>query len=83
MKENVFQGRIVDDRPQGFDHLLSVRVDTEDGADARLHVRIPHPVFVRLELAPGQKRTFAVKPSSIHILPATGDKLEDESPDVD
>lgn len=81
MKENVFQGRIVEDRPQGFDHLLSVRVETEDGEGASLQVRIPHPVFVRLELAPGQERTFAVKPSSIHILPATPDKPEDEGPE--
>lgn len=76
MKENLFTGKIVEDRPQGFDHLLSVELETVDGEAENVYVRIPHPVFVKLELAPGQERTFAVKPGAIHILPASDDSRQ-------
>jgi molybdate transport system ATP-binding protein len=69
LEANLLQGTIVEDRPRGFDHLLVVHVKTENDSNVRMDARIPHPVFVKLELALGQERTFSIKPSSIHVFP--------------
>ncbi len=70
MDENLLEGVIVDDRPQGFDHLVTVALQPEAPGERRLSVRIPHPIFLRLQLAPGQRRTLAIKPSSLHVFAA-------------
>lgn len=69
LNENLLHGTIVEDRPRGFDHLLVVRIETGHDSEASVDVRIPHPVFVKLQLQVGQERMFSIKPSSIHIFP--------------
>ncbi|MEE9216714.1 MAG: ABC transporter ATP-binding protein [Anaerolineales bacterium] len=63
---NSFPARLVKDEPQGADHLLQFEIN-----DQRLDVRVPHPEFMKLELATGQERTLTVDSESIHIVPDT------------
>jgi hypothetical protein len=70
LSDNLFHGTIIEDRPQGFDHMLVVRIKTEKESDATMDVRIPHPIFIKLQLGVGQERMFSIKPSSIHVFPA-------------
>lgn len=70
LDENIVEGQIVADDPQGFDHRLTVVVPSGSGEQSQiLHVRLPHPVFLRLELAVGQQRRVALKPNTIHVFP--------------
>jgi molybdate transport system ATP-binding protein len=70
--QNIVSGVIAADEPQGFDHLLTVCLMTQDAADGPiLYVRLPHPVFLRLELGVGQRRLLSLKPGVIHLFPAS------------
>ena len=68
MAENQLKGTIIGDDPQGLDHNLTVDVEGPAGqASDQLHVRLPHPVFLRLDLAIGQRRALAIKADAIHL----------------
>lgn len=66
--ENLVPGTIVADDAQGFDHHLSVAVEGKDGlSSVLLSVRLPHPVYLRLELAVGQQHQLALKADAFHV----------------
>lgn len=65
LRENRFQGLILEDYPQGFDHMVSLSC----GPERTLTMRIPHPIFVKLDLKVGETRPLAVKSTSFHIFP--------------
>ena len=62
-----FDARLVEDQARGFDHLLTFRVDQSSASLADLIVRVPHPIFLRLRLRPGDTRTLAVRPDTVHM----------------
>jgi molybdate transport system ATP-binding protein len=66
-----FEAQLVEDEARGFDHQLTFRVDQPSDVRADLIVRIPHPTYLRLHLKPGDMRTLAVRPNTIHVF-ATG-----------
>lgn len=61
---NMMEVNIVEDRSQGFDHLICTQLVEQP--EKQLLVRIPHPVFLRMELAVGDRRRISVRPSAIH-----------------
>lgn len=66
--DNTVPGEIIADDAQGFDHDLTVAVDSPAGTNrARLRVRLPHPVYLRLGLAVGQRHLLALKANTIHV----------------
>ncbi|NIS82827.1 MAG: ATP-binding cassette domain-containing protein [Anaerolineales bacterium] len=67
--ENLLRCVIVDDRAQGFDHLLTVVVQHRQSSGKKLLIRMPHPIYLGLGLATGQERTIFIEPSSIHLFP--------------
>lgn len=69
LEDNSLSCVIVEDRAQGFDHLLTVVVQPRRSSGKKLLVRLPHPLFLRLGLTTGQDRTIHIKPSSIHLFP--------------
>lgn len=74
---NVIEGVIEADEPQGFDHMLRVRVITQNPDDGPiLYVRLAHPVFLRLELGVGQRRRLSLKPEVIHLFTSRPDQRE-------
>lgn len=67
---NRMRAVIVDDEPFGLDHLLQARlVDAAAEQAPIIYVRMPHPVFLRLDLHVGDERVLAVSPSVVHIFP--------------
>lgn len=67
--QNLLHGVIVEDKAQGFDHLLAFAIQSSERNDQHLYVRIPHPVYLKLNLTLGEKRVLSIKPSSFHIFP--------------
>jgi molybdate transport system ATP-binding protein len=61
---NLMEVEIVEDRSQGFDHLICTQLLGQP--DQQLLVRIPHPVFLRMELAVGDKRRISIRPPAVH-----------------
>jgi molybdate transport system ATP-binding protein len=60
--DNLLQGVITGDAPQGADHLLAVELEGET-----LSVRVPHPEFVELGIAVGQIRGLVIRPDAFHL----------------
>lgn len=71
LRSNLLEGIITEDRAQGFDHLVVMSIDCPHGENGRLLARIPHPVFLRLQLAVGERRRISIRPGSIHAFPTT------------
>jgi molybdate transport system ATP-binding protein len=65
--ENILPVRIIDDVDMGLDHRMTVAVDTQLEEEPTLEIRISHPIFLRLKLAVGQKRSIAIPSSTIHV----------------
>jgi molybdate transport system ATP-binding protein len=61
---NLMEVEIVEDRSQGFDHLVCTQLVGQPGK--QLMVRIPHPVFLRMNLAVGDRRRISIRPAAIH-----------------
>jgi ABC-type sulfate/molybdate transport systems ATPase subunit len=61
---NLMEIEIVEDRSQGFDHLVCTQLVGQP--EKRLMVRIPHPVFLRMNLAVGDRRRISIRPPAIH-----------------
>ncbi len=67
--ENVLEGRVTSDQPQGYDHLLGFEVEGGPVPGNRLMIRIPHPVLVRLGLGVGVRRFLAIRQEAVHVFP--------------
>lgn len=61
---NLMEVEIIEDRSQGFDHLICTQL--VDQPEKQLVVRIPHPVFLRMALAVGDQRRISIRPPAIH-----------------
>jgi molybdate transport system ATP-binding protein len=70
IEENVFAGVVVEDQALGFDHLVTIALRESGPEPLRIQARIPHPVFLRLALHPGDQRRISVKPENIRLFPA-------------
>ncbi|HKZ55154.1 MAG TPA: ABC transporter ATP-binding protein [Anaerolineales bacterium] len=77
IKENSLSAVVAEDQPLGFDHLLALDLTPTSPSGARLLVRIPHPIFLRLELAVGQERVLSIKPTSFHAFPSGSSSRSD------
>lgn len=62
-----FEGRITVDQARGFDHQLTFSITAPASEEAELIVRIPHPIFLRMDLQLEAVRTLAIRPSVVHI----------------
>jgi molybdate transport system ATP-binding protein len=67
LEDNLMQVQIIEDRSQGFDHLVCTQI--EDQPEKQLLVRIPHPVFLRMQLQVGDRRQISIRPPAIHWIP--------------
>ena len=65
--ETRFEATLVSDAPQGMDHKLRFVLNPDASPEMGVEVRLPHPVFLRLGLKIGERRTLAVHPRAIHI----------------
>jgi ABC-type Fe3+/spermidine/putrescine transport system ATPase subunit len=65
---NTFQGSLVKDLAQGYDHLLTFTLSPQKEPGAQLMVRIPHPIFQKMALVVGQERYLSIDPADIHII---------------
>lgn len=65
--ENIIPVRITSDDDMGLDHRMILLVETDSDTKPTLEVRISHPIFLRLQLAVGQRRRIAIRPASIHV----------------
>lgn len=71
LEENLLEAAILEDKPMGFDHLVTLAVESSVPLESRtLHMRIPHPIYLKLELALGETRMLSIKPTSFHVFPA-------------
>lgn len=66
--ENQVAGQIVEVSPEGYVYRLRFRPDVWAGRDDLIIV-LPSLAFDRLGLAIGQRRTVAIAPDQIHLLP--------------
>jgi molybdate transport system ATP-binding protein len=64
LEYNLMDVEIIEDRSQGFDHLICTQV--LDQPDMQLLVRIPHPVFLRMQLDIGDHRQISIRPPAVH-----------------
>lgn len=64
LEENLMDVQIVEDRSQGFDHLVCTQL--LDQPEMQLLVRIPHPVFLRMKIKVGDQRQLSIRPPAIH-----------------
>ncbi len=69
IEENVLAGVVVEDQALGFDHLVTIALRDSGPEALRIQARIPHPVFLRLALHPGDRRKVSVKPENIRLFP--------------
>jgi molybdate transport system ATP-binding protein len=70
IRENILDGRIVGDISRGTEHLVFFQVDQTPGfPSVNLEILLPHPVWVRLNLAIGKPEQVSLKKGAIHILP--------------
>ncbi len=67
-RPNTLVGRVVEDRPLGQDHLVTFAVETPPGEVLTLQTRLPHPIALKLGLAPGAQRKLGIDPQSLHII---------------
>ena len=67
MGDVFFDAQLVEDQARGFDHQLTFRVNQPMEPEADLIVRVPHPIYLRLQLQPGDKRVLAIRPDTVHI----------------
>jgi molybdate transport system ATP-binding protein len=72
VQENLLEGKLVCDRAHGFDHQVTIALGAPEDEPLRMSARIPHPVFLRLNLQIGDRRQISVKPESIHVFPVEG-----------
>lgn len=63
--ENQLRGSVIEDRPMGFDHLLTIVPEAHP--QLRLQLRIAHPNFLKLQVRLGETRVLAIDPQSIHL----------------
>jgi molybdate transport system ATP-binding protein len=63
---NLFKGILVEDIPQGLDHLLTFQIHNTEGGRARLIVRVPHPEFITKNITQNEFCWLIVEPSEIH-----------------
>lgn len=66
LEDNLMNVQIIEDRSQGFDHLICTQV--LDQPNKQLLVRIPHPVFLRMQLKVGDQRQISIRPPAIHCI---------------
>jgi ABC-type molybdate transport system ATPase subunit len=69
IRENLLEGRVIGDQALGFDHQVKIALGPAERELLGISARIPHPVFLRLNLRIGDRRQVSVKPESIHIFP--------------
>lgn len=62
-----FQGQLLSDQAMGFDHQLTFQINHPHETSQVLIVRVPHPIFLRLQLRIGDERTLAIRPETIHV----------------
>jgi molybdate transport system ATP-binding protein len=67
LEDNLMEVEIIEDRSQGFDHLVCTQI--VDQPEKQLLVRIPHPVFLRMQLRVGDRRQISIRPPAIHWIP--------------
>lgn len=72
IQENLLEGRVIRDQALGFDHQLTIALGPPERELLQVNARIPHPVFLRLNLRIGDRRQVSVKPESIHLFPLGG-----------
>jgi ABC-type sugar transport system ATPase subunit len=71
IQENLLSGKLIYDQPMGFDHLVTIQIETQTASLLQLEMRIPHPIFSKLDLALGEIRSISIKPSSFNLYPTT------------
>lgn len=72
IEENVLDGVVIEDQALGFDHLVAIALKGKERDTLRIQARIPHPVFLRLALRPGNLRQISVRPENIRLFPPQG-----------
>ncbi|MGD8603576.1 MAG: ABC transporter ATP-binding protein [Anaerolineales bacterium] len=66
LEENLMEVELIEDRSQGFDHLVCTQLIGQP--EKQLLVRIPHPVFIRMQLSIGDRRQISIRPPAIHYI---------------
>lgn len=72
------EATLISDAPQGMDHNLRFAPDPQR-PNTNIQVRLPHPIFLRLRLAPGDRRTLAIRTRAIHLFNTEGEEQQENA----